>query len=273
MEALEVRDLGLVAGLDEGLEAVHDELRGATAQDGLLAEEVGLGLLGEGRADAAGPQAADGLAVRLRDVPRLARGVLLDGEEHGDAAPVDVLAADDVAGALGGDHEDVGAGRGLDVAEADVEAVAEEQARALLEVRLDVLGVDAALHLVGREDDDEVGLLHGVGHGEDGQALGLGLGAALAALGEADAHVDTGVAQVERVGVALAAVADDGHLASLDDAEVGVVVVEHLGHREGLSFVWWWCFSVSVGGAVRRVPGRPVGRSGSAVRRCAGCGR
>jgi len=54
---------------------------------------------------------------------------------------------------------------------------------------------------------------------------------ALAALGEADAHVDPGVTQVERVGVALAAVADDGHLHPLDDAQVGVVVVDHVGHQ------------------------------------------
>ena len=96
-------------------------------------------------------------------------------------------------------------------------------------------GVDGALHLVGRQDDDEVGLLDGVGHVEHAQALGLGLGAGLRALGEPDAHVDPGVAQVQRVGVALAAVSDDRDLAALDDGQVGVVVVEHLGHRVGLS--------------------------------------
>ena len=68
----------------------------------------------------------------------MARGVLLDGEEHRDAATVDVLAAHEVAGALGRDHDDVGAGLGLDVAEADVEAVAEEQRRAVAEVGRDV---------------------------------------------------------------------------------------------------------------------------------------
>ena len=96
-------------------------------------------------------------------------------------------------------------------------------------------GVDRALHLVGRQDDDEVGLLDGVRHVEHAQALGLGLGAGLRALGEPDAHVDPGVAQVQRVGVALAAVSDDRDLAVLDDGQVGVVVVEHLGHRVGLS--------------------------------------
>jgi hypothetical protein len=108
--------------------------------------------------------------------------------------------------------------------------VPEQQPRTLLEVGLDLLGVDGALHLVGSEDDDEVGLLHGVTDRGDGEALGLRLGAALGPLGQADSDVDARVAQVERVGVALAAVADDGHLRALDHAQVCVVVVEHLGH-------------------------------------------
>src|SRR3712207_6906390 len=58
------------------------------------------------------------------------------------------------------------------------------------------------------------------------QALGLCLGPALGALGEADADVHAGVAQRQRVGVALAAVAQDGDGAPLDDRQVGVVVVE-----------------------------------------------
>ena len=48
MADLEVGELGLVAGLAEDLEAGLDEGGDAAAEDGLLAEEVGLGLLGEG---------------------------------------------------------------------------------------------------------------------------------------------------------------------------------------------------------------------------------
>ncbi len=114
----------------------------------------------------------------------------------------------------------------------------EEQRGTLAQVRLDVLGVDRALHLVGREDDDEVGLGHRLGDAEDPQALGRRLGSGRGALGQADAHVDARVAQVQRVRVALAAVADDRDPAALDDGQVGVVVVEHLGHRVGLS-LWW----------------------------------
>src|SRR5690606_7159212 len=142
VQHLEVRDLRLVAGLGEGLEAVLDELRHATAQDGLLAEEVGLGLLGERRPDDAGARAADRLRVRQRDVPGLARRVLLDGDDVRDAAARDELAAHGVARRLRGDEDDVDALGGLDVAEADVEAVRERERLARGEVRLDLVVVD-----------------------------------------------------------------------------------------------------------------------------------
>ncbi len=62
----------------------------------------------------------------------------------------------------------------------------------------------------------------------DLEALLGDLGPRLGALLEADLHLDTGVAQAQRVRVALAAVADDTDLASLDDGQVGIVVIEHL---------------------------------------------
>ena len=54
MQALEVCDLGLVASLNQRLEAVHHQLARATAQHCLLAEEIGFGLFSEGRLDATG---------------------------------------------------------------------------------------------------------------------------------------------------------------------------------------------------------------------------
>ena len=91
--------------------------------------------------------------------------------------------------------------------------MAEEQRVAVLEVRLDRLGVDVPLHLVGREDDDEVGLLARVGDATTRRPSASALARDLLPSAQADADVDAGVAQVERVGVALAAVADDGDLA------------------------------------------------------------
>ena len=100
------------------------------------------------------------------------------------------------------------------------------------------------------------------------QALGLGLGPDRLPSAQADAHVDAGVAQVERVGVALAAVADDGDLAPLDHGQVGIVVVEHLGHG-GHSFV---CVLLGVvqGGCRGLGGGRPGGRRGQAAQRPVG---
>ena len=97
-------------------------------------------------------------------------------------------------------------------------------------LRLDLLGVQLPLVLVGRQDHDDVGLLGRLGRREHAQALGLGLGPALRARLQADADVDARVAQGQRVGVALAAVADHRHVLALDQGQVGVVVVEHLSH-------------------------------------------
>ena len=109
----------------------------------------------------------------------------------------------------------------------------EDQGVAGGEVRLDRLGVERPLHVVGGEDHDDVGFLDGLGGREDPQALCLGLGSALRALEETDPDVDAGVAQRQRVGVSLACVAQDRHILALDQGQVGVVVVEHLSRHGG----------------------------------------
>ena len=107
----EVGELGLIAGLGEDLEAALDEGCGATAEDGLLAEEVGLGLFGEGGFEDAAAGSADGLGVGESEGEGVAAGVLLDGYEAGDAAAFGEDFADAVAGTLGRDERDVGGGR------------------------------------------------------------------------------------------------------------------------------------------------------------------
>ena len=84
-------------------------------------------------------------------------------------------------------------------------------------------------HLVRREFAD------GRGGVDDPQPLGLRLGPAAAALGQTDPDVDPAVPQVERVGVALAAVAQDCNFASGDDRRIGVLVVINGGHLSLLS--------------------------------------
>ena len=104
VHAFEVGHLGLVAGFDEGFEACFDEGRGAAAENGLFAEEVGFGFFGDRGVDDAAAGAADALGVGHADVERGGRSAFAGGDEAGDAAAGDELAADEVAGAFGGDE-------------------------------------------------------------------------------------------------------------------------------------------------------------------------
>src|SRR5690554_77398 len=230
VQHLEVGDLWLVTGLDQRLEAVLHQLGSTTAQHGLLTEQVGLGLLGERRLDAAGAQSADRLRVRPGEVPGRAGCVLLDSDDDGNATPSLVLTANRVAWTLRGNHDDVDTFRGFDVTEADVETVAEQDGLAICKVRLDVVGIEVALVLVGCEDDDDVGPFSRLSRAQYLEAGFLGLGNRLRAFLQANDNVDARVAQVLRVGVALRAVADDGNLLALDDRQVGVFVVRDFGH-------------------------------------------
>src|SRR5450830_425360 len=230
VQHLEVRDLGLVAGLGQRLEAVLDELGDAAAQDRLLAEQVGLGLLGEGGLDTGRAQATDRLGVGECEWPGATGGVFLDRHQHRDAAAIDVLTTNQVTRTLRCDHRDVDAVGRRDVPEPDVEAVREEQCLAGRQARLDRLGVDRALDRVRHQHHDDVGLGRSLGRSDDAQALVLGLDPRGAPLRQADADVDNRVAQVQRVRMPLTAVADDRDLAAGDDREVGVVLVEELCH-------------------------------------------
>jgi hypothetical protein len=132
-----------------------------------------------------------------------------------------------VARALGRDecHGDVR--RRLDLAVVHGEAVAEEQHVALGDALGDRALVDLAVQLVGRQDHDEIALRGGLRHAGDLQARALRLLNRRGALAQAYDDVHTGVLEVQRVGMALGAVADDGHGLALQETEIGVVVVEH----------------------------------------------
>ena len=144
----------------------------------------------------------------------------------GDAGAAHIFGAHRVAGALRRHHADVHVGARLDQVEMDVEAVGEEQRRALLHVGLKVLLPDAGLELVGGQQHDHVGPFGGLGNVHDLEAslLGLGRGFGAGAQGNGDVG-DARIAQVQRVRVALAAIADDGDLLTLDQIEIGIPIV------------------------------------------------
>ncbi len=138
-----------------------------------------------------------------------------------------------MAGALGGDHEHVQVGAGLDQLEMHVQAVGEGQGGALLHVRGQVGIIQLGLQLVGGQDHDHIGPGSGLGGGHDLQALAFGLldGGRAGAQGDRDVG-HAGVAQVQDMGMALRAVADNGNLLGLDQVQIGIAIVidAHLTH-------------------------------------------
>ena len=104
---------------------------------------------------------------------------------------------------LGSYEDDVDVCRSVDVAETDVEAVAEDQNVSGFKVVLDVGGVEATLVLVGSKDHNNVSPLGCLGAREHLEASVGCLGGALRALLEANLDLNTGVAQVQCVRVAL----------------------------------------------------------------------
>ena len=249
MQALEIGQLRLVAGLHQGVEAGLDQRGEPAAEDSLLTEEVGLGLLFEGRLQHTGHRRADAARVSERAGARLAGRVLVNGEERGHAHPLFEEPAHDVAGAFGRDHGDVDVGRRQDLAEVDVEAVGEHQRAAWPQVGLDRLVVEPLLCLVGHEHHHQVAQLDGPFDRFDAKVLLLGCFPGLAAFVEADHDIDAAVLQVEGVGMPLAAVADDGDPLAGERRHVGVVVVVDLSHQRyvlvvrlfnrGLSPITW----------------------------------
>src|SRR4029453_15438844 len=88
VQTLEVGNLRLVTGLDERFESGLDQGARAAAEHRLLAEEIRLGLLSEGRLDDARARAADAARVRQRRRPTLPRHILVNRQKARRAAAV-----------------------------------------------------------------------------------------------------------------------------------------------------------------------------------------
>jgi hypothetical protein len=94
-----------------------------------------------------------------------------------------------------------------------------------LMLRLDVVLVDGADLLVGQQDHHDVGAFTASATSATFRPAFSTLDHDGAALAQADGDLDAAVVQVLRVGMALRAVADDGDVLALDEAQVGVLVV------------------------------------------------
>src|SRR5262249_59125211 len=89
-------------------------------------------------------------------IPGRLRCVLVNGHQAGHSGTLCELPPDQVARALRGDHADVHPGGGLDLPEADREAVGEHQEVAVCDPVGDLLAPDLGLLLVGNQDHPDV---------------------------------------------------------------------------------------------------------------------
>ena len=141
MQYLEVGALRLIARLDQRLIARLDEGAHTAAQHRLLAEEISLGLLLEGRFQHTGARAADALEVAEAQRVRLARRVLVNGDEAGHAAALHEDLTDAMAGCFGRGHAHVNARCRHNGLVMNVEAVREEQHLADGQIGPDLFGI------------------------------------------------------------------------------------------------------------------------------------
>jgi hypothetical protein len=136
--------------------------------------------------------------------------------------------------------------------------VREEDRRLGLQVLRDLSLEDLGLYLVGHEERDDLRSLNRFGDRSDREPRRFGGGPGGAPRPEADLHLHARVPQVERVGVALASVAEDRDLAG---EKIGVAFAVNGCHQvpfaSGERAESWW------NGLPTPAPGRfaPCGRA------------
>ncbi|MNZ67700.1 hypothetical protein D3C78_859550 [compost metagenome] len=225
MQALEVGHFWRVARFNQGFEASFDQLDGTTAQNSLLAEQVGFGLVLEGGFDDAGTAATDASGVGQGNVLGIAGSILVDRDQVRDTAAFDEFGTHGVTWRFWRDHDHVQVGAWDNLVVVDGETVGEGQGGALLDVRLDFVLVQLGLELVRGQDHDQVGTGNSGRYIGNFQAVSFGFGNGVRTFTQTDSDIHTGVFQVARLSVALGAVTDDGNFLALDDGKVTVFVV------------------------------------------------
>ncbi len=158
----------------------------------------------------------------------------MDGQQRRNAAALGVNAADEMAGTLGRDHDDVNVVRRLNGFEVDAEAVRDAQHFAGMKVGLDLRLVEFALGLVGREDLDPVGALGSfVGRDHD-HAIGFRLLGRGSVGVEADDDFVSAVAEILCLGVSLTAITQNGDGLALQSIGICIFFVKNCSHRKHL---------------------------------------
>ena len=230
MHALEISRLRLVTGFHQRFESSGDQGGDAAAEDGLFTEQVGFGFFLERCVQHAGPGATDAPCISQADFTGHTAAVLMNSQQTGDAGTFGILAADQMTGTFGRDHEHIDVGSRLDLTKVNVEAVGKRESSAGFEVGSDMLAEGGGLLFIRDQDHHDIRLGRGFSYGCDFQAGCFGFGPGFAALVQADGDIDAAFLQIEGVGMALAAVTDNSDFAVEHEIPVGILIIVEFFH-------------------------------------------
>src|SRR6185437_11887333 len=156
MQALKVSDLRLISSLDQRFKSSFDQRAHSTAENSLLAKQIGFGFLGKSGLDHSGARAANSARVGERQGFSIAARVLMDGQQSRRSATFDKDLAHAMAWRLGGDHDYVSISRRLDRFEMNIETVREKQSLRGRECLSNRFVVQLRLNRIWNQDDEHI---------------------------------------------------------------------------------------------------------------------
>ena len=127
MQAFEVSHFWRIPGFHQGFKTGFDQLDRATAQNGLLAKQIGLSFFAEIGFNNAGLTTTIGHGIAQCQITGTARFVLMNRDKVGNTAALCVGSTHGVARRLGRDHPNVQIGAGINQAVMDIETMGKHQ--------------------------------------------------------------------------------------------------------------------------------------------------
>ena len=198
----------------------------------MFAEQVGFGFFSDRRFDHATTGSADSLRIGQGQLAAGFGSTWREGDQGWHTAALFVFATDEVSWALWGHECRIHAFWRHDLTEVHVETVRAHEQRAGLQIRLDFIAIDIALHFIGKQDVDEIALFGRFRDRDWLEAVADCQIVILAAGALTDDYGATAVSQVLCLGMTLAAVTKDRNCLPFQQGQIGIIVIVNLsGHR------------------------------------------
>ena len=228
MDALEVSISRIISCFCQCLEACLHQCAYTATENCLLTEEVCLCLDTECGLKKTCTSTTDTCTVSQCQILCMTGSILIYSDQTRCTLACLILGTYGMTRSLRSDHGYIHILRRDDLVEMDIEAVSEHQHISCLKVRLDVLLVKSSLQFIVDKDHDDIGLLGCFRGGIYLKALLLCPLPGLGALIKTDDDMCSGVLQVQRMRMALAAVADDSDRLSVEKGEITILFIENL---------------------------------------------